>query len=180
MGKKTATPAAEALVCSFLGEIEEDSVDKAVKKITKWSLKNPDAELLMYLNSPGGELWAGWRLFDTLRAVSKDGHHVTITVRGRAASMAGVVLQAADHRVIGAQSYLHMHETANGAYGKTHRHRENVEFLERAQMDIARVYAERSTLKAKEIYQMFDRKEVWLSAKEALGYGFVDAVEGKK
>jgi len=144
--------------------------------------------------SPGGSVLHGFALFDYVRQAAANGHHVTTVISGYAASMAGVLIQAGDHRVIGAQSYLHLHEVSTGAIGKTFEVVDEAAFAVRLTRQLLDIYVQRSPKKGEKVLpapwggdghvelttdnlvQWVTRYERWLSAEEALALGFVDEV----
>lgn len=180
MGKKTETPAVEALSYSFLGEVDEESVEKAVKKVTKWALKNPEGDLEFQIHTPGGDLHHGWRLFDTLCHLSEKGHHVTTVVRGEAASFGAVLVQAGDTRAMGANSWLMIHESSGFAAGTVSQRKESATQAEVFNDHMFKVLAKRSKLTVKEIEKNVKHKDWYLDARAAKAAGLVDIVQGEK
>jgi len=133
--------------------------------------------------SPGGSILSGVDLFDDIRALSARGHFITTVVTGFAASMAGVLVQAGDHRVIGRNGYIHLHEGSSWTAGKLANMKEDVKFTERLTLQMIGIYAERATkagvpTDAKELAAEVENREIWLNAEEALARGFVDEIQG--
>ncbi len=180
MGKKTETPSTQALSYWFSGPIEADPVEKAVKKLTKWSKANPEADLEFLIHSPGGTMHHGWRLYDTLRHLSHQGHHVTTVVRGEAASFGAVLFQAGDTRVMGAESWLMIHEPSGLSAGTLAERKNQIEDTDALAKQAYRVLARRARLSAKEIEQNVKNRDWYLSAKAAKAIGLVDIIEGEK
>jgi len=180
MSKKTEAPAVEALSYSFSGLIDEDSVEKATKRLHKWSLKNPGADLEFLIHSGGGAMLQGWRLFDTLRHLSHEGHEVTTVVRGEAASFGAVLFQAGDTRVMGAQSWLMIHEPSTFTGGALQHLKERVSDVDRLAQQSYRVLAKRSNLSVKDIEKNVKNKDWYLDAKAAKAAGLADKIEGEK
>ena len=180
MGKKTEAPAVEALSYSFSGLIDADSVEKAVKKLSKWSKANPGADLEFLIHTPGGVMYHGWRLFDTLRHLSHQGHDVTTVVRGEAASFGAVLFQAGDTRVMGAQSWLMIHEPSHFSGGSLSEHKDRVNQTETFAGQAYRVLAKRSKLSVKDIEKNVKHQDWYLDARAAKAAGLTDLVEGEK
>ena len=155
------------------------SVDHIRNDLVAYSQLFPEAPITVEYCSPGGNVLAGWDLFDLLRRLSNRGHHVTTRVTGYAASMAGVLLQAGDTRIIGAQSYLHLHQVSSGAIGKVAEMEDATEFAKKLTHQICSIYAERAGRPddADEIFAWIERYERWLDAGEALDQGFVDLID---
>ena len=106
---------------------------------------------------------------------------MTFTVRGLAASMATVLVQAADERVIGPESFFMVHELSAQTSGKIGDLEDAMKFYRKLNSRIADIYVERSEGKCSrdEFEAMWARQDVWLTAEEALRYGFVDRIEGR-
>lgn len=133
------------------------------------------------MHSGGGSALAGLNLFDQLTAYSLRGggqHKVTITIRGVAASMAGVLVQAADDRVIGPTSRFMIHELSGQTGGKIGEMEDTMAFYYQLNSDIADLFVQRSEGKCSRA--MFDdlwtRKDKWLTAEQAVELGFVDRI----
>jgi ATP-dependent protease ClpP protease subunit len=120
-------------------------------------------------------------LFDALTSYSKRGggtHEITMIVRGYAASMAAILLQSVDVRVIGPESYLLVHEISAGAIGKIGEMKDDMKWYERVCERIATIFVQRSggkVTKAK-FKANWTRKDWWLDSDEALRLGFVDKI----
>jgi ATP-dependent protease ClpP protease subunit len=133
------------------------------------------------VDSPGGSVIDGMHLFDQMVTYSERGggpHKITITVRGYAASMAGILLQAADVRKIGPESYLMIHEVSSFAAGKIGELKDEIKFLDKISDRVANIFVERSKKKISlaKFKSNWNRQDWWLTSKEALDYGFVDEI----
>ena len=140
---------------------------------------SPGADLRIEFNSGGGSVLDGLELFDAMREASDAGHHVTTYIGGLAASMAGILVQAGDTRVIGRHSWLHLHEVSTGAIGKASDLMDEAELARRLTWQACEIYAVRSTNKkmtAEKIHKMIERHEVWLTPEQAIEHGFVDEI----
>lgn len=148
-------------------------------KLERWATTAPAGQPFeIIINSGGGSVFDGLELGDVIRAVSESGHPVTGRVAGMAASMAGVMLQFCDTRIIGRHSYLHLHEVSTGAVGKASDLADTAELAKRLTAQICSVYADRSDgkTKADELHEWIERQERWLTAGEALERGFCDYI----
>lgn len=161
----------------FFGEVSASSVGKCVKKLVEWHRLDPECGITIVIDSPGGSIIDGFHLFDTILWLRDRGHHVTIIAQGMAASMAGVLLQAADKRVMTRQAALLIHEASFGAVGSFGQIEDQVKFVEMLQDRILTIFAERSNLSKVQIRNRWRRKNWWMLADAALKHGFVDAVE---
>lgn len=165
----------------FDGPVYEKSVFGCLNTMNAWHRLHPKSSWTITLNSPGGSVIDGMHLFDQITSYSKRGkgsHHITIIVRGYAASMAGILLQSADKRVIGPESYLMIHEVSSFAQGKIGELKDEIKFLERISSRVADIFVERS--KGKITMENFEkgwnRTDWWLDSTEAKKLGFVDAI----
>jgi ATP-dependent Clp protease protease subunit len=165
-----------ARVYVFDSEVTNTSVRLARATLLSWSREHPGEPIEIVFNSPGGSVFAGWMLFDVIRGLSRAGHPVTTIAQGMAASMAGILLQAGDVRVIGAESYLMLHEVSTGAIGKVSEIQDTAKLAERLTRQACEVFARKSTLSAEELYERMSRRDLWLQAEEALELGLVDEI----
>jgi len=141
------------------------------------ALESVDVEI----NSPGGSVFEGQRIFNSLREMSARGVNVTTTVNGLAASMGSVILMAGDTRRMTAGSRIMIHEASTIAAGDARSLRKQSDLLEGISAEIAGIYAERTGGDEKEIRKMM-YAETWMTAEEAKANGFVDLVirDGKE
>lgn len=165
----------------FNGPVDERSVFNALNSLAAWDRRHPECPMNITINSPGGSVIDGMHLFDQLSAHSLRGggkHKVTITVRGYAASMAGILLQAADERVIGPESYLMIHEVSSFAAGKIGELKDEIKFLDRISERVANIFVDRSRGRTtmESFIHNWERKDWWLDSQQALDNGFVDRI----
>src|SRR5574341_658348 len=115
-------------------------------------------------------------LWDFLLELRQRGHKLTTVARGYAASMAGILLQAGDERVIGPESWLLIHEASFGVVGSYGEVEDRVEWVKKIQARILDIFASRSKLSRSQIKRRWHRKDWWLDSDEALKLGFVDRI----
>ena len=161
---------------TFYARVEEDSVQACMKALGSWSTRAPGAPLTVTFNSPGGSVHDGLALFDFLRHLRAEGHHLTTVALGRAASMGAVLLQAGDHRAVGANAFVMLHEVSSGSAGKVSELEESVELSRRLQKRLLVILAERSTMTMAAIQRKWARRDWWLDAEDAVALGFADEV----
>ena len=163
-------------VFNYLGSIDQTSVAACMEQLTIWNRVDPGCDIEIIFNSPGGSVMSGMALFDHIRDIRKDGHKVTTVSQGYAASMAGILIQAGDVRVIGKESYVLIHEISTGAVGKIGEIEDVVEFTHKIQDRVLDIFADRSKKKAAYYAKHWKRKDWWLDSTECLEIGFVDEV----
>lgn len=160
----------------FADQVNESSVSRCVDRLTEWHRLSPDCEIEIIFNSPGGSVIPGMALFDYIRLLRRQGHKVTTVALGYAASMAGILLQAGDHRVIGQEAYVLIHEISAGAVGKIGEIEDEVKFIKKIQGRVLDIFAERSTKKREYFARHWRRKDWWLDSAECKKLGIVDEV----
>lgn len=133
------------------------------------------------INSPGGSVFEGQRIFNALRSMSARGVEITTRVNGLAASMGSVILMAGDKREITTGSRVMIHEASTIAAGDARALRRQSDLLEGISAEIAGIYADRTGGDVKAIRQMM-LAETWMDATEAKENGFVDSIikDGKE
>lgn len=159
---------------TFYARVEDESVQACMRTLTSWSARAPGASLTVTFNSPGGSVHDGLALFDFLRHLRAEGHHLTTVALGRAASMGAVLLQAGDHRVVGANAFVMLHEVSSGSSGKVSELEESVELSKRLQKRLLVILSERSTMSMVSIQRRWARRDWWLDAEDAVQLGFAD------
>lgn len=170
-------------VYQFLGKVSEASVATCVRELSFWNRDCPKCDIEFILNSPGGEVIAGMALFDYLMFLRSKGHKLTTVAIGYAASMAGIVLQAGDVRVMGREAYVLIHEVSFGAGGKIGEVEDEVAFVRKIQDRVLNIFSKRSLaaqpktgLTAKQFANRWRRKDWWSDSDECLRLGIVDEV----
>jgi ATP-dependent Clp endopeptidase proteolytic subunit ClpP len=158
----------------FFDFVRPRSVEIAIQRLNELSRRFPKKPLTIILNSPGGYVTEGLALYDHIRDLSRRGHHMTVKIRGMAASMGGILLQAGDRRVIGAEAEVLIHEVSGGTYGKVSKMEEDVRRSRHLWERLARILARRSTMTAEEIVDKSYKFDWWLEAEEAVQLGFAD------
>lgn len=129
-------------------------------------------EIEVQINSPGGEVFAGIAIYNALRS-----HPAKVTTRvdGIAASIASVIAQAGDHRVMLSSAQMMIHEAWGLAVGPARDMREMADLLDRQSDVIAGIYASRSGGDVA-AFREHMAAEKWLTDKEAVELGLADEV----
>ena len=137
---------------------------------------NTEKPITLYIFSPGGSVFHGFALYDTLRTLSDRGHEVTTVIRGFAGSMASVIFLAGDRRLIGAESIIHQHEGSSGVRGSASEIKDEAAFMQRLEDKITRIYTSRTNITARTFKSKINRKEWYADADEALKLGIATEV----
>lgn len=165
----------------FDSEVNDSSVKRCIDQLVTWHRQDPECEIEIQVNSPGGAIFAGFALIDFIRGLREQGHKITMVTYGMAASMGGVLLQAADVRVMGANAFLLIHEGSMGAIGDFGDVEDRVELMGQMHERILTLFEERArpinpkTTKTF-IKNRWKRKDWWITADDAKKLGFVDEV----
>lgn len=131
-----------------------------------------DKNVIVNLNSPGGDVFEGIAIYNLLREHKGE---VTVRVLGIAASAASVIAMAGDRIEISRAAFLMVHNVWGGVIGNRHDLRENADVMETIDAALAAVYAVRSGKDVKSIGKLMD-KETWFGGNEAIDQGFADAL----
>lgn len=153
------------------------NVDKWIDALTHWELRDPGQPIHITINSPGGSVLDGFALYDTILRLRRKGHKVTTHGTGMIASMATILLQAGDERVLDANSWFMVHEVSAKSAGSMSEMEDQAAFIKRLNDRIYDILSERSTLTKRQIINRSKRKDDWMSAAEAVELGFADRVE---
>jgi ATP-dependent Clp endopeptidase proteolytic subunit ClpP len=150
-----------------------------IDALEHWSRRDPGGDITININSPGGSVTHGLALYDTIQRLRRNGHRVTVRGSGLVASMASVLLQAGDERVMDKRAKLLIHEGGANMRGEmTAGEMEDAQFFGKVlRDDILDIYVERSNMTKRQIETKWKRRDWLLTADEALKYGFVDRVE---
>lgn len=132
-------------------------------------------EIELHLNSPGGSVFDGLAIYQTLKDHDSK---VIAKVDGVAASAASFILQAADVRQVGRNAQVMIHDAKAYAGGNADQMRKAAELLDRVSDNIADIYAVRSgqTKSAEDFRSIMKSGDKWYNGNEALEDGLVDEV----
>ncbi|UXU54256.1 Clp protease ClpP [Staphylococcus agnetis] len=137
------------------------------------SLDDVDKDVLIRLNSPGGDAFQGIEIYNYLKNHSS---HITIEVTALAASAASIIAMAADELVMSKGASLMIHEAATIAIGNKADVKKTLNALETVDASIIEVYKDKTGLDENEIEQLMSA-ETWFTAKDAVDKGFADKLK---
>ena len=165
----------------FDSEVNQKSVNTCLRTLEAWHRQDPVCDMEIRINSLGGSVIHGMGLVDQLTQYSLRGggsHKLTITVRGVAASMAAIILQTADVRLMGSEAYLLVHEPSGVAEGSHGDLKDMVKWFDVMSLRIAKLFVNRAggKINLEDFQTLWQRRDVWLDSNESLNYGFVDAI----
>lgn len=156
------------------GEVMDDSANAICAQLLLLAAENPDEDIYLYINSPGGSVTAGMAIYDTMQYVKPD---IVTVGMGLAASMGQFLLTAGTKgkRYITPHTRVLMHQPSGGAGGSATDIRINAELILNMKRELAEIIAAATGKTVEQIDRDFDRDK-WFTAQEALEYGFVDHV----
>lgn len=158
----------------FNGPISEDTWfgDEITPALFRDELSKVKGDLTVWLNSPGGDVFAASQIYTMLR---NHKGKVTVKINALAASAASVVAMAGDETLIAPTAMLMIHDPACFAAGNKADMEKAIELLEEVKESIINAYEEKCHLSRAKIAKMMS-EETWLNAKKALQLGFVDGI----
>ena len=130
-------------------------------------------ELEVHVNSPGGAVWDGIAIMNSLR---KHRARVTVIVDGLAASAASIVAMAGDEVVMAEGSQMMVHQASGGAWGNADFMRDTAGILDKIDQNLAGIYARRAG-GSRESWLDVMRAETWYNADEAVAAGLADRAD---
>jgi ATP-dependent Clp protease protease subunit len=162
------------------GEVHDQMSNLIVAQLLFLESEDPDKDIFLYINSPGGSVTAGMAIYDTIQFIKPD---VNTIVMGQACSMGSFLAQAgtAGKRYMLPYARHMIHQPSGGARGM--QSDIEIQYKEITQMKrmLTELYVHHNT--AGKTYDDFDRdmdRDTFMSAKEALAYGLCDKIIEKR
>lgn len=159
----------------WLGEeVRQENANAICAQLLLLAAEDPESDIYLYINSPGGSVTAGMAIYDTMQYVKPD---VVTVAMGMAASMGQFLLTAGTKgkRFATPHARILMHQPLGGVQGTASEVRINADLILAMKQELAQITAERTGHTLEEITKDADRDH-WYTAQEALEYGFIDAV----
>jgi ATP-dependent Clp protease, protease subunit len=162
----------------LVGPIHDATANVVVAQMLFLESENPDKDIFLYINSPGGSVSAGLSIFDTMHFVKPD---VSTLCMGMAASMGSFLLMAGakGKRAALPNSRIMLHQPSGGAQGQASDIEIQAREIIKTREQLNRIYAERTGQSLERIEADMER-DMWLSPTEARDYGLIDAVLEKR
>jgi ATP-dependent Clp protease protease subunit len=159
----------------FLGsDVRDDNANAICAQMLLLSAEDPDKDIWLYINSPGGSISAGMAIYDTMNWVPND---VATVAMGLAASMGQFLLSAGTRgkRYATPHARVMMHQPSGGIGGTATDIKIQAEQMLYVKKQMAELIAQHTGQSIEQIERDSDRDR-WFSAEEAKEYGFVDHV----
>ncbi len=160
------------------GEIDDQTANTVVAQLLYLEGKNPDKDIFMYINSPGGSVTAGLAIYDTMQYIKCDISTICI---GMAASMAAVILSSGTKgkRICLPHSEVMIHQPLGGAQGQASDIEIHARHIQKTRESLNKILADNTGKSLETITKDTDRDN-FLDAKQALKYGLVDKIYDKR
>ena len=159
----------------FLGtEIDDTVANVIIAQLLYLSSQDPESPITMYLNTPGGSVYDGLAIYDTMQYISNE---VQTVCTGLAASMGSVLLCAGEKgkRFALPHSRIMIHQPLGGAHGQASDIEITAKEILKLKGELYQIIADHSGKTLKQIEKDADRDH-WLTAKEAVEYGMIDSI----
>ena len=156
------------------GEVRDENANAICAQLLLLAAEDPDRDIYLYINSPGGSVTAGMAIYDTMQYIKPD---VVTVGMGLAASMGQFLLTAGapGKRYITPHTRVLLHQPLGGAGGSATEIRINADLILGMKKELAAITASRTGKTVEQVEADGDRDH-WFTAQEALEYGFVDRV----
>lgn len=155
-------------------EVRDENANAISAQMMLLAAEDPDKDIWLYINSPGGSITAGMAIYDTMQFIKPD---VATVAMGMAASMGQFLLSSGTKgkRYITPHARVLMHQPSGGVGGTATDVRIGAQLIMHMKKVLAELTAEQTGQPIEKIIKDNDRDN-WFTASEALEYGFVDHV----
>jgi ATP-dependent Clp protease protease subunit len=162
------------------GPVEDYSANLVVSQLLFLESENPDKDITLYINSPGGVITAGMSIYDTMQYIKPD---VATVVMGQACSMGSFLAQAGapGKRFVLPHSRTMIHQPSGGARGMQSDIEIQYKEITAMKRMLTDLYVKHNT--AGKTYEDFERdmdRDYFMTAQEAVNYGLADKVIDKR
>ncbi|CAH0355210.1 MAG: ATP-dependent Clp endopeptidase, proteolytic subunit ClpP [Leptothrix sp. (in: Bacteria)] len=165
-------------VVFLVGPVNDQSANLVVAQLLFLESENPDKDISLYINSPGGSVSAGMSIFDTMQFIKPD---VSTLCMGMAASMGAFLLAAGakEKRFALPNSKIMIHQPLGGTQGQATDIEIHAREILKTREQLNRILAERTGQSLEKI-QLDTERDYYMSAAESATYGLIDKVLEKR
>jgi ATP-dependent Clp protease, protease subunit len=162
----------------LVGPVNDGTANLVVAQLLFLESENPDKDISLYINSPGGSVSAGLSIFDTMNFIKPD---VSTLCMGMAASMGSFLLMAGakGKRFSLPNSKIMIHQPSGGAQGQATDIEITAREIIKTREQLNRLYAERTGQTYEKISADMER-DFYMDPDQALDYGLIDKVVDKR
>lgn len=161
------------------GPVTDESANTIVAQLLFLESDNPDKDINLYINSPGGSVTAGMAIYDTMQYIKSD---VSTICLGLAASMGSFLLTAGAKgkrfALPNSEILIHQPSVHGGFQGQATDIKIHADWLLKTKTKLNKIYSERTGQALERIEQDMER-DYYMTAEEAFKYGIVDKVLNK-
>ena len=156
------------------GPVTDGLANTVVAQLLFLDMDNPNADISLYINSPGGSVTAGMAIFDTMQHIKAPVRTVCV---GMAASMGAFLLMAGEKgkRMALPNSEVMIHQPSGGAYGQSTDVTIRAEWLLRTKQKMTAMIADMTGQEEERVARDLER-DYFMTAQEALTYGIIDEI----
>ena len=156
------------------GEFNDQMASSVVAQLLFLEAQDPDKDIYMYINSPGGVITSGLAIYDTMNYIKPD---VVTICNGQAASMGAFILSSGTQgkRYALPNARIMIHQPSGGAQGQSTDIQIQAEEIQRLKDKLNKIMAKSCGRKKKELERDTERDN-FMSAEEAAEYGLIDKV----
>ena len=160
------------------GEINDQTANLVIAQLIYLEGKDPDKDIMMYINSPGGSVVAGMAIYDTMNYIKCD---VCTVCVGLAASMAAILLSSGTKgkRFALPNSEVMIHQPLGGFQGQASDIKIHAEHMMKTKKLINKILSENTGMPIETIEKDTDRDN-FMSVEEAKKYGLIDKIYAKR
>lgn len=160
------------------GEVTDEAASLIVAQLIFLESEDPDKDIQMYINSPGGSISAGMAIYDTMNFVHCD---VATMCIGMAASMGSFLLSAGAQgkRFALPNSTIMIHQPLSGFNGQQTDFQIHADFLKQTREKLNHLLAEHTGQPVEQI-QIDTERDNYMTPEDALAYGLIDEVKEKR
>ena len=162
----------------LVGPVNDMTANLVVAQMLFLESENPDKDIFLYINSPGGSVSAGLSIFDTMNFIKPD---VSTLCMGMAASMGSFLLMAGakGKRIALPNAKIMIHQPSGGAQGQATDIEITAREILKTREQLNRIYADRTGQSYEKIAADMER-DYYMSPEEAKTYGLIDQVIAKR
>lgn len=160
------------------GPIETNMANTIVAQLLFLESENPNADISLYINSPGGDVSAGWAIMDTMNYIKSP---VSTIGMGLVASMGAVLLAAGEKgkRFALPNTSIMIHQPLGGFEGQATDMEIRMKQMQRTKKTLIKQMSEFTGRKEKELFDAMERDN-WMCPDEARDFGLIDGVLTRK
>ncbi len=155
-------------------EVRDDNANAICSQLLLLSAEDPEKDIYLYINSPGGSITAGMAIYDTMNFIPND---VVTVATGLAASMGQFLLSSGTpgKRFATPNARILMHQPSGGIGGTASDIKIQAELIMHMKKVMSELTAEQTGQTVEQIL-IDNQRDKWFTAEEGLAYGFVDKV----